>query len=54
MGVKTDDQFTKEETQKRMEAALRGARIAGHKSMSDIAPKRSKSKRSTDAKRKAK
>ena len=46
------DSFTPEEAQKRMEAALRGARISGHKSMSEIAPKRSK--RSTATKRKGK
>jgi hypothetical protein len=30
------DQFNSEETQRRFEAALRGARIAGHKQMKDI------------------
>jgi hypothetical protein len=37
---KSDDRFSEAETRKRMEAALRGARIAGHKPMSEIAPKR--------------
>jgi hypothetical protein len=36
-----DDQFSPDESRKRMEAALRGARISGHKPMSQIAPKAS-------------
>jgi hypothetical protein len=36
---KPEDQYTPEEAKKRMEAALRGARIAGHKSMADIQSK---------------
>jgi hypothetical protein len=31
MAKKPDDQFTKKEAQKRFEAALRGARVTGHK-----------------------
>jgi hypothetical protein len=38
-----DDQFSEKEAQQRFEAALRGARIAGHKSMESMTPKRSKS-----------
>jgi hypothetical protein len=38
---KTDDQFTKKEAQKRFEAALRGARVTGHKPMSGMTSKRS-------------
>ncbi len=37
---KKDNHFSGVETKRRMEAALRGARIAGHKPMSAIAPKR--------------
>jgi hypothetical protein len=40
MAKKSDENFSQEQTQKRFEAALRGARITGHKSMSEIAPKR--------------
>jgi hypothetical protein len=35
------DLYSKEETKQRMERALRGARITGHKPMSEIRPKRS-------------
>jgi hypothetical protein len=50
-----DDQFSPEEAQRRMEAALRGAKIAGHKPMSEIAPQRNLGKvatKPTKAKRK--
>jgi hypothetical protein len=33
MSKDTDDKFSAKETQQRFEAALRGARIAGHKPM---------------------
>jgi hypothetical protein len=33
MSKATDEKFSAEETRKRMHAALRGARIAGHKPM---------------------
>jgi hypothetical protein len=36
MNKKPPDQFSAEVTQKRFEAALRGARIAGHKPMTDM------------------
>jgi len=39
MTKKSDDQYSKKETRLRFEAALRGARIAGHKPMSDVSPK---------------
>jgi hypothetical protein len=32
---KTPDQFTKEEAERRLKAALHGARIAGHKPLSE-------------------
>lgn len=44
---KDTDQFSPEETRKRFEAALRGARVTGHKSMSDVRdgmPKRNRKK----------
>ena len=34
-----DDTYTPEEAQARFEAALRGARVAGHKTMKDVAGK---------------
>jgi hypothetical protein len=47
MAEKKNDQFSEPETKRRMEAALRGARIAGPKPMKDIAAKRSKRPRKT-------
>jgi hypothetical protein len=41
MGKNQDEKFNPEETQKRFEAALRGARIAGPKPKS-VTPKRKK------------
>jgi hypothetical protein len=38
------DQYSSEETQRRFEAALRGARKVGHKPMKDIPKKRAKPK----------
>jgi hypothetical protein len=35
------DKYSKEEAHERMRAALKGARVAGHKQMSEIVPKRS-------------
>jgi hypothetical protein len=40
------DDYSKEETQRRFEAALRGAKDVGHKPMKSIPPKRAKAKRS--------
>jgi hypothetical protein len=40
------DQFSKEETQRRFEAALLGARLAGHKPKDSMTPKRPKAQRS--------
>ena len=39
-----DDTYTPEEAQARFEAALRGARVAGHKTMKDVAGKGRESK----------
>jgi hypothetical protein len=36
MGKKSDDTFPPDEAQRRFEAALRGARIAGHKSKDEV------------------
>jgi len=48
---KEDDQFTPEETQRRFDAALRGARIAGHKPMKPSAPKRKRTTKKPRSKR---
>jgi len=40
MAKKPDDQYSEKEIKQRFEAALRGARIAGHKPMSEVSPKR--------------
>lgn len=42
--TKEADQFSPKEARSRFEAALRGARIAGHKSMSQISPTKGKKK----------
>jgi hypothetical protein len=42
MGKKEIESFSDEETQRRFEAALRGAREIGHESMKDIPSKRTK------------
>lgn len=41
--------YSKTESTKRLEAALRGARIVGHKPMSGITPKRTKAQRKAKA-----
>jgi hypothetical protein len=40
MPLKKKDQFSEREAKARFEAALRGARITGHKPMTDIPKKR--------------
>lgn len=40
MNKKSDEKFSERESQKRFEAALRGARIAGHKPMKEVPKKR--------------
>jgi hypothetical protein len=45
-----DDTYTPEEAQARFEAALRGARVAGHKTMKDVAGKGRESKGSNKKK----
>jgi hypothetical protein len=42
---KSDEQFSPAETKQRMEAALRGARIAGHKPKDSMTPKHHKAQR---------
>jgi len=37
--AKSDDQYSDKDAQRRFEAALKGARIAGHKPMSEVSPK---------------
>jgi hypothetical protein len=42
---KSDDQYSQEESARRLEAALRGSRITGHTAMKDMIPKRQKTQR---------
>lgn len=50
MPKKAEDQYNKDEAQRRFEAALKGARVAGHKPMSEISPQPEKKKAATKAK----
>jgi hypothetical protein len=43
LNTKQSEFYDKDEAKRRFEAALRGARIAGHKPMADIPKKRRKS-----------
>ncbi len=47
-----DDEFSPEETKERMTAALRGARIAGHKPMESLIKKKPKAKKARSKKAK--
>jgi hypothetical protein len=49
----TDTEFSPKETQQRFEAALRGARLVGHKPMKDI-PKRNGESRVAQSKKRRK
>jgi hypothetical protein len=51
MAKKQNETYSPQEAKKRLEAALRGARISGHKSMSEIAPKRKDAARPVKGKR---
>jgi hypothetical protein len=42
--AKNPDSYSEEEAQRRFEAALRGARIAGHKTLEDVQRERRESK----------
>lgn len=42
---KSSDQYSGKEARERFEAALRGARLVGHKPMSEISPRAGKRKR---------
>jgi hypothetical protein len=54
MGTKDDsDEYSPAETKERMVAALRGARLAGHKPMEDLIKKKPKAKKAAK-KRKSK
>jgi hypothetical protein len=44
MNKSSDEQYSDEETKRRFEAALRGAREVGHEPMKNITPKRPKAK----------
>jgi hypothetical protein len=45
MAKKPDDQYSAEESERRLAAALRGSRITGHKPMTDIPKKKPKPKK---------
>ena len=47
MKKKDNDQYSDEEAERRLEAALRGSRITGHKQMADIPKKRAVAKKKT-------
>jgi hypothetical protein len=47
----TNEQYNDEETKRRFEAALRGAREVGHESMKDISPKAKASTKANPAKK---
>jgi hypothetical protein len=51
MGKKEVENFSAEETQRRLETALRGARTVGHKQMKDINPKRPKARRQKESRK---
>jgi hypothetical protein len=51
MAKKPDDQFSDEEARERLVAALRGARLAGHKPMETLIKKKPKVKRVTKKKK---
>jgi hypothetical protein len=40
-----EEQYTEEESARRLEAALRGSRVTGHTAMKDMIPKRPKTQR---------
>lgn len=44
MAKKPDDQYSAEESERRLAAALRGSRVTGHKPMADISKKKPSSK----------
>jgi hypothetical protein len=50
---KDPDQYSREEAERRLATALRGARITGHKPMSDL-PKKRTAKKATAKKKTAK
>jgi hypothetical protein len=39
-----NDRYSKDETEQRMRAALKGARLVGHKPMKPVKPKKAKKK----------
>ncbi len=51
--AQTSEQYSKEEAQRRFEAALRGARIAGPQHVESVTPKRAKPQRKKRRKAKA-
>jgi hypothetical protein len=51
MDSKSPDKFSARETQKRFEAALRGARLAGPQHKESVTPKRAKPQRKKRSKK---
>jgi hypothetical protein len=49
----SDDEYSKEEAERRLVAALRGARVAGHKPMESLTPNKAKKQRKPKKKSKA-
>jgi hypothetical protein len=49
---KTDEEYSEQEARRRFEAALRGAKIVGHKQQSEMKLGKSKAKRRPKAKHK--
>jgi hypothetical protein len=45
MAIKEEDEYGSEESKRRFEAALKGARIAGHKPMESLIKKKPKAKK---------
>jgi hypothetical protein len=52
MPKKANENYPSEEAQKRFDAALRGARVTGHKPKSDVPAKRPRSQKSASRKKK--
>jgi hypothetical protein len=52
--TKKNDQFSGAEAEKRLQAALRGSRVTGHKQMTDIPKKKAKPKKKPGERRDSK
>jgi hypothetical protein len=54
MDNRKDDRYSEQEAQRRFEAALRGARMVGHKPQSEMKLGKRKQKKTSGSKRKTK